>query len=83
MLTFNTPVAEVLGRRSDAAIVGRARYQRAERTEVNVKPTYVTLAKFTEEGFEDIRDIPDKVEEIKELKRSLGGEPLGFFLTFG
>lgn len=50
---------------------------------MNVKPTYVTLAKFTEEGFEDIRDIPDKVEDIKELKRSLGGEPLGFFLTFG
>lgn len=46
-------------------------------------PTYVTLANFTEDGLEDIDKLPDRIEQVKELKRSLGGEPLGFFLTFG
>jgi uncharacterized protein with GYD domain len=46
-------------------------------------PTYITLANFTEEGLEDVDELPEKIEQIKELKRSLGGEPKGFFLTFG
>lgn len=46
-------------------------------------PTYVTLANFTEDGQDKIDEIPKRVEKIKELKRSLGGEPLGFFLTMG
>jgi uncharacterized protein with GYD domain len=46
-------------------------------------PTYVTLANFTEDGLEDIDELPDRIERVEELKRSLGGEPKGFFLTFG
>lgn len=46
-------------------------------------PTYVTLVNFTEDGLADIDELPEQVEKIKELKRSLGGEPKGFFLTFG
>lgn len=46
-------------------------------------PTYVTLANFTEDGLEGIEELPEHVEKVKELKRSLGGEPKGFFLTFG
>jgi uncharacterized protein with GYD domain len=46
-------------------------------------PTYVTLVNFTEDGREDIDELPKRIEKIKELKRSLGGEPLGFFLTMG
>lgn len=46
-------------------------------------PTYVTLANFTDDGREDVDELPAHVERIEELKRSLGGEPMGFFLTFG
>jgi uncharacterized protein with GYD domain len=46
-------------------------------------PTYVTLVNFTEDGLESIDELPERVRGIKELKRSMGGEPLGFFLTFG
>jgi uncharacterized protein with GYD domain len=46
-------------------------------------PTYVTLANFTEDGLDNIDELPDQIEQVKEMKRSLGGEPLGFFLTFG
>lgn len=45
--------------------------------------TYVTLVNFTDEGRENIKELPDRVEKLKQLKRSLGGEPKGFFLTFG
>lgn len=46
-------------------------------------PTYVTLVNFTEEGLEGVDELPDRVEKIKKLKQSLGGEPKGFFLTLG
>ncbi|PSQ08261.1 hypothetical protein BRC93_15550 [Halobacteriales archaeon QS_5_70_15] len=46
-------------------------------------PTYVTLVNFTEDGLEDVAELPDHVERIEEMKRALGGEPKGFFLTFG
>lgn len=46
-------------------------------------PTYVTLANFTEDGREVIDELPERIEQIKALKRSLGGEPKGIFLTFG
>lgn len=46
-------------------------------------PTYVTLVNFTEDGLEDIGELPDHVERVEEMKRALGGEPKGFFLTFG
>lgn len=46
-------------------------------------PTYVTLVNFTDDGRENIEELPERVEKIKQLKRSLGGEPKGFFLTFG
>lgn len=38
---------------------------------------------FTEDGRENIDELPNRIEKIKELKRSLGGEPLGFFITMG
>jgi uncharacterized protein with GYD domain len=46
-------------------------------------PTYITLVRFTDDGRDAIADLPDHVEEIAALKRSLGGEPKGFYLTFG
>lgn len=46
-------------------------------------PTYITLVNFTEDGRENIDELPKRIEKIKELKRSLGGKPLGFFVTMG
>ena len=46
-------------------------------------PTYVTLVNFTEDGLESIDELLDHVERIEGMKRALGGEPRGFFLTFG
>lgn len=46
-------------------------------------PTYVTLVNFTDEGRENLDGLPGHVEQIKQLKRSLGGTPKGFFLTLG
>jgi len=46
-------------------------------------PTYVTLANFTEDGIEHVDEIPQMFEDVKELKRSLGGEPRGVYLTLG
>lgn len=46
-------------------------------------PWYVTLVNFTDDGRENVDELPKRVEKIKQLKRSLGGEPKGFFLTLG
>jgi uncharacterized protein with GYD domain len=45
--------------------------------------TCVTLASFTEEKVEDVADLPDRIDRVEELKRSTGGEPVGFFVTSG
>ena len=46
-------------------------------------PTYVTLVNFTDAGRESVGELPEDVERMKQLKRSLGGEPKGFFFTLG
>lgn len=46
-------------------------------------PRYVTLVNFTDDGRENVDELPERIEKIKQLKRSLGGEPKGFFLTLG
>ena len=46
-------------------------------------PTYVTLVNFTDAGRAGVEELPENVERMKQLKRSLGGEPKGFFFTLG
>lgn len=46
-------------------------------------PTYVTLVNFTDAGRQSIETLPEDIERMKQLKRSLGGEPKGFFFTLG
>jgi uncharacterized protein with GYD domain len=46
-------------------------------------PTYVTLVNFTDAGRESVEELPEDVERMKRLKRSLGGEPRGVLLHAG
>jgi uncharacterized protein with GYD domain len=46
-------------------------------------PTYVTLVNFTDAGRASVEELPENIERMKLLKRSLGGEPKGFFFTLG
>ena len=46
-------------------------------------PTYITLVNFTEEGIENMKESPERLEQVDDLVRSLGGEPIGFYLTMG
>jgi len=46
-------------------------------------PTYITLLDFTQDGIENMKESPERLEQVDELTRSLGGEPLGFYLTMG
>lgn len=44
---------------------------------------YVTLITFNEDGRDDVTDIPHMADRVEGLKRSMGGELKGLFLTFG
>jgi uncharacterized protein with GYD domain len=46
-------------------------------------PTYITLAKFTQKGIEDIKHGPDRLKAGKERARSRGGEIKAFYLVMG
>lgn len=46
-------------------------------------PTYITLAEYTKDGIENIEDSPDRLDNAKELARSMGGEIVDFYLTMG
>jgi uncharacterized protein with GYD domain len=46
-------------------------------------PTYVTLAKYTDQGIKGIKDSPDRLDAIKKLVADHGGEIKAFYLTLG
>jgi len=46
-------------------------------------PTYVTLARYTDQGIKRIRDAPARVDAIKKLVADHGGEIKAFYLTLG
>ena len=45
--------------------------------------TYVTLAKWTAQGFADIKDSPDRLDEANEQLAPLGVTIKDFYLTMG
>ena len=45
-------------------------------------PTYVALVNYTQQGIENIKDSPDRLDEAKALAESMGGE-FDWYLTFG
>lgn len=46
-------------------------------------PTYITLLRYTREGIENMKESPERLEQANEVTRSMGGEPIAFYLTMG
>jgi len=46
-------------------------------------PTYVTLFKWTEQGIQDIKNVPARFDAAKKLVEAGGGKVLGLFVTMG
>ena len=46
-------------------------------------PKFIVLGSFTQEGIENIKDSPKRLEDAKKLSKSLGGELIEFYYTLG
>ena len=46
-------------------------------------PTYITLIRYTQKGIENIKGAPNRVEEAKQVHRSMGAELKEFYLVMG
>jgi uncharacterized protein with GYD domain len=46
-------------------------------------PTYVTLFRWTQQGIEDVKQSPDRLDKARELFRQMGGELKAFYLVMG
>jgi uncharacterized protein with GYD domain len=46
-------------------------------------PTYVTLFRWTQQGIEDVKKSPDRLDKARELFRQMGGELKAFYLVMG
>lgn len=45
--------------------------------------TYITLARFTQQGIEKIKESPDRLDAAKQAFRAMGAELKEFFLVTG
>lgn len=46
-------------------------------------PTYVALAKYTDQGIKRVKSSPARLDAIKKLATDHGGEIKAFYLTLG
>jgi uncharacterized protein with GYD domain len=46
-------------------------------------PTYITLAKWTQQGIEQIKESPARLDAFKQLVKSAGGEVKAFYMVTG
>jgi uncharacterized protein with GYD domain len=46
-------------------------------------PTYIVLANFTQQGIENIKDSPTRLNAVKQAAQRTGGEIKAFYLTMG
>ena len=46
-------------------------------------PTYITLARWTQQGVEKVKESPARLDEFKKLVKSAGGEVKGFYMVTG
>ena len=46
-------------------------------------PTYITLIKYTQQGVENMKDSPNRLDTAKELFKSMGAEIKAFYLAMG
>ena len=45
--------------------------------------TYITLAKWTQQGIEKVKDSPARLDAFKKLVQSVGGTVKGFYMVTG
>ena len=45
--------------------------------------TYITLARWTQQGAERIKESPARLDAFKQLVKSAGGEVKGFYMVTG
>jgi len=46
-------------------------------------PTYLVLFRYTREGVTTMKDSPNRLEKVKQVFKSVGGELKAFYLTMG
>jgi uncharacterized protein with GYD domain len=46
-------------------------------------PTYISLVNWTQEGIQNVKDSPARLDKVKELYRSAGAEIKAFYMTMG
>jgi uncharacterized protein with GYD domain len=46
-------------------------------------PTYITLARWTQQGIEKVKQSPARLDAFKQLVESVGGEVKGFYMVTG
>jgi uncharacterized protein with GYD domain len=46
-------------------------------------PTYLTLARWTQQGIEKVKESPARLDAFKRLVKSAGGEVKGFYMVTG
>ena len=46
-------------------------------------PAYISLVRYTREGIMNMKDSPARLEKVKEIFKSVGGEMKAFYLTMG
>jgi len=46
-------------------------------------PTYITLARWTQKGLEDVKDAPSRLDKAKELYKAAGAEIKEMYLVMG
>lgn len=46
-------------------------------------PKFISLVKFTSKGIENIKESPNRLDNVKELCNSMGIKIEGFYLTMG
>ncbi|MBI1941911.1 MAG: GYD domain-containing protein [Acidobacteria bacterium] len=46
-------------------------------------PTYVTLAHWTQQGVEKVKDSPARLDAARKAFKALGADLKGFYLTMG
>jgi len=46
-------------------------------------PTYITLARWTQQGIEKVKESPARLDAFKQAVKSVGGEVKAFYLVTG
>lgn len=46
-------------------------------------PTYITLAKWTEQGIRAVKEAPRRVEAFEKAVSAAGGKVVGFYMVMG